>query len=49
MKKVMCACPGLNLVQFIFSCTSALKNPDVDMSWAIFSSSLVDIKICHNQ
>ena len=32
-----------------FSCLSALTNPHVDLSCAKFSSSLVDIKIGHNQ
>ena len=41
MKKVMLTCPELNLVQSIFSCLSALKNPDVYLSWAKFSSSLL--------
>ena len=27
MKKVMSTCPGLNLVQSIFSCLAALTNP----------------------
>ena len=31
------------------SCLSALTNPDVYLSWAKLSSSLIDIKICHNQ
>ena len=48
-KNLMSTCPVLNLVQSIFSCLSALANPDVYLSWAKFSSSLVDIKFCHNQ
>ena len=40
----MSACPRLNLVQSIFSCLAALTNPDIDLSWAKFGSSLVDIK-----
>ena len=42
VKEVMSACPKLNLVQTILSCLAALTNPDVDLSWAKFSSSLVD-------
>ena len=34
---------------YILSFLSALSNPDVCLSWAKFSSSLVDIKICCNQ
>ena len=49
MKKMMSTCSELNLVQSIFSCLAALTNPDVDLSLAKFSSSLVDIKICRNQ
>ena len=45
----MSTCPVLNLVQSIFSCLAALTNPDVYLSWASFSSSLVDIRIYHNQ
>ena len=48
-RNLMSTCPGLNLVQSIFSCLSALINPHVNLSWAKFSSSLVDIKICLNQ
>ena len=41
----MSTCSGLNLVQSIFAvCTD---NPDVGLSCAKFSSSLVDIKLCH--
>ena len=32
-----------------FSCLSALTNPHVFLSWVKFSSSLVHIRICHNQ
>ena len=39
MKKVVSTYPGLNLVLSIFNCLSALKNPDVDLPWAKFSSS----------
>ena len=31
-KDLMSICPGLNLVQSIFSCLSALAKPDVDLS-----------------
>ena len=31
-----------------FSCLSALTNPEVYLSWAKLSSSLVNIKICYN-
>ena len=48
-KKMMSTCPGLKLVQSIFSCLSALTNPDVDLSYAKLSSSLVNIKACHIQ
>ena len=41
MKKVMSTCPGLNLVQSILAVWQHGR--------AKFSSSLVDIKICHNQ
>ena len=34
MKKVMSVRPGLNLVQSIFSCLAALKNPYGYMFWA---------------
>ena len=34
VKKVMFTCPGLNLVQSIFSCLSAQTNPDVYLPWA---------------
>ena len=44
---MMSACPVLDLVQSIFNFLSALTNPDVDLLWAKFSSSLVDIKIFH--
>ena len=47
LKDLMSTCSGLNLVQSMFSCLSALTNPDVDLSCAKFSSSLVDIKLCH--
>ena len=47
VKKSMLTCPVLNLFQSIFSCLSALKNLHVNLSWAKFSSSLIDIKICH--
>ena len=46
-EKMMSTCPGLNLVQSIFSYLVSLTNPDVNLSCAKFSSSLVDIKICH--
>ena len=49
VEKIMFTCPVQNLVQSIFSRVAALTNPDVDLSWAKFSSSLVDIKICHSQ
>ena len=49
VKKVMSTYPGLNLVPSIFSCLAALTYPDVYLSWTKFSSSLVDIKICHNR
>ena len=39
VKKVMSTYPELNLVQSILSCLAALTNPDVDLSWAKFSSS----------
>ena len=45
MKKEMSTCPRLNLVQSILSCLVDLTNPDVDLSWDEFSSSLVNIKI----
>ena len=47
--KVVSYCPGLNLVKIYFSCLAALTNSDVYLSLAKFSSSLVDIEICHNQ
>ena len=34
VKQVMSTCPGLNLVQFIFSCLAVLTNPDVYLSLA---------------
>ena len=48
MKKVILTCPEVNSVQSIFSCQSALKNPNVYLFVANFSSSLLDTKICHN-
>ena len=47
VKKLMLTCPGLNFARFIFSCLSALTNPDVYLLWAKFYSSLVNVKICH--
>ena len=47
--KNMSTYPGLNSVQSTFNCLLALTNPDAYLSCAKFSSSLLDIKICHKQ
>ena len=44
----MLTCRGLNLVRSIFSSLAAVKNFNVNLSCAKFSSSVVNIKICHN-
>ena len=52
MKKVMSTCPGLNLVQSNFSCLAALTNPDVELSWAKSSLSVLlglEQKIIYNR
>ena len=47
--KNLSTCPGLNFVQSIFSCVSTLTNPDVELSWAKFSSSLVPVNASVSQ
>ena len=45
VNKVMSTCPGLNLVQSIFSCVATLTNPDVYLSLAKFSSGVTSSQL----
>ena len=44
MKNLMITCSGLNLARSIFSCLTAVKKLNVNLSWAKFSSLVVNIK-----